>query len=395
MLKDNSPFAVELTELHSRFEAMRPEQEITISDAAMGVEGYIIVWNTGIAKDGPMPRAAKGGTRIHANLTKDEVAMLAKKMALKNAAAGLPLGGAKSGLRADPSAPDFKDTYQSFCKLSKPYLYEFGGDYGGFGFDIGARPEHALWACEAIGSTRSFTGKPLEMGGTDYDREGIAGLGVAVAARTALEETGKSARGANFIVQGLGAMGAAVVRYFSTYGGILAGISDPRVGGSWVFEAPPPESLYEAIRDRKDAELIAILGHCGRFLSTDNNAVLTLDCDVLFPCAVQDVITPANAVEINAKLVCEGANGPVTEESYAILEKRGITVIPDFIANSGGIIAAFVEMTSSSENKCLEAKTLTEQKIAENVRLVLACAAKHGVSSRQAALYITYKRIFQ
>src|SRR6478736_2351606 len=184
---DREAFRAELKRLQALFETMPPELEVTVRDPALGVEGYVVVWNTGISAGGPLERSGKGGTRITPTVTLEEVKMLARTMALKNAAAGLPLGGAKSGLKLDPSTAGFERQYRRFVRLCAPFLHENGGPFGGFGFDIGARPEHALWACDELGSTRSFTGKPLHMGGTDYDREGIAGLGVAVAGATVLE----------------------------------------------------------------------------------------------------------------------------------------------------------------------------------------------------------------
>jgi glutamate dehydrogenase (NAD(P)+) len=120
--------------------------------------------------------------------------MLARIMTLKNAAAGLPLGGAKSGMRDDPNSPGFEHRLRRFAQLAAPNLIERGGLFGGFGFDIGVTPEIARIVCDELGSTRCFTGKPLDMGGTDYDREGIAGLGVSVSAVTSFEFEGDSAR---------------------------------------------------------------------------------------------------------------------------------------------------------------------------------------------------------
>src|SRR3954453_3711714 len=218
---DRDGFLAELARLQAVFEAMPPELEVTVRDPAQGIEGYVVVWNTGISVGGPLECSGKGGTRITPTVTLDEVKMLARTMALKNAAAGLPLGGAKSGLKLDPSVAGFEQQYRRFVSLCNPFLHENGGPFGGFGFDIGARPEHALWACDELKSTRSFTGKPLSMGGTDYDREGIAGLGVAVAGGTLLEIKQQNIAGASFAIQGMGAMGAAVLRYFSEMGGEL------------------------------------------------------------------------------------------------------------------------------------------------------------------------------
>lgn len=387
-------FYRDLNALKDRFAAMQPELEMTVRDPAMGVEGYVVVWNTEISIGGPLERAGKGGTRIVPTLSMDEVKMLARTMALKNAAAGLPLGGSKSGLKADSSAPGFERKYRRFVQLCKPVLHENGGVFGGFGFDIGGKPEHALWACDELKSTRCFTGKPLSMGGTDYDREGIAGLGVAIAGKTVLECRGKDPASASYAIQGLGAMGAAVLRYFSETGARLSAFSDPRYGGTWMFDAPLSSALMEALITQKPQALDMIEKE-GRKLSDSAEDVLYVAADVLFPCAVQNVITEANASRVKAYYVVEGANGPVTEGARTALYGAGVTVVPDFIANPGGIIAAFVELTSSAANKAEEAKALTRAKIAANVRDMMAMAAEYGVEPPHTGLFMALQRIFK
>ena len=396
-------FYTELKELETRFENMNPEFELTLRDPEQGVEGYIVVWNTGISVGGPLERCGKGGTRITPDVSLDEVKMLARRMALKNAAAGLPLGGAKSGIKAAPDAEGFEDIYKRFAVLSKPSLFEHGGPFGGFGFDIGARPIHPQWVCDALESTQSFTGKPVEMGGTDYDKEGIAGLGVATSAKTALEEGGKSADGATFAVQGIGAMGGAVIKYFTEYGGLLSAVSDPRLGGTWYFDdAGAPEEFLNLL-------LAVDIDGCKTYLdgssyknTEDNNDALYHDVDVVFPCAVHDVLTKYNTHKVQAKYLSEGANGPCTIEAHEILYNNGTTVIPDFIANSGGIIAAFVELTSKatiednirSRTKATEAKITTINKITENVQQLMRLIKELDVEPTHAGMYIALRNIF-
>jgi len=397
-------FTARLAELEQRFENMQPELETVLRDPENDVEGYVVVWNTGISADGPLARCGKGGTRITPDVTLEEVKMLARRMALKNAAAGLPLGGSKSGLKADPDAADFEKKYRRFAQLCKPFLFENGGVFGGFGFDIGARPVHPHWICDELSSTRCFTGKPVEMGGTDYDREGIAGLGVAVAAKAALEEDGTSAKGAKFAVQGAGAMGGAVIRYFSAYGGVLDSVADPRLGGTWIFgENGAPDDLVGALGQGAFDTAQTLLNDGGyEHLPDDNEAVLYRAVEAVFPCAVQDVVTKDNAAKIKAPYLVEGANGPCTAEAHKLLHKQGVIVIPDFIANPGGIIAAYVEMTSSAtaeENaktriKVKEAKALTEAKIAENVAKLMRLVRDLDVPPVRAGLYLALCGIF-
>ena len=390
---DREQFYAELESLKDYFDAMTPELEATVRDPALGVEGYVVVWNTGISIGGPLQRCGKGGTRITPNVSLDEVKMLARTMALKNAAAGLPLGGAKSGLRLDPSASGFERQYRRFVRLCAPLLVENGGPFGGFGFDIGARPEHALWACDELRSTRCFTGKPLHMGGTDYDREGIAGLGVAVAGSTMMEVKGATTAQAAFAIQGMGALGAAVLRYFSETGARLSALGDPKYGGTWTFDAPLSADLHQAFVKQNTETAKSLLTKEGKHISGSAEDVLYREVDVLFPCAVQNVITEDNVHLVQASHVCEGANGPVTEAARTELYRRGIPLVPDFIANSGGIIAAFVELTSKAPSKVDEAKMLTREKIAANVRTLFEIAQRCDAEPQHAGLYLALARI--
>ena len=384
-------FYDQLADLKARFADMKPEMEATVRDPELGVEGYVVVWNTAISVGGPMERSGKGGTRVTAHVTLDEVKMLARTMALKNAAAGLPLGGSKSGLRADSTAPDFEKKYRRFVKLCAPYLRENGGPFGGFGFDLGAQPEQALWACDELKSTTCFTGKPLSMGGTDYDREGIAGLGVAVAGQTMMEVRGVKPQ--TFAVQGMGNMGAAVFRYFNETGARLNAMADPKYGGTWVFEKPLSAELTTALITQNVATASKLLPQEGQKISDDSEEVLYQETNILFPCAVQNVLTETNSVKVKAQFVCEGANGPCTEEAREKFHDLGIFLVPDFIANSGGVIAAFVELTSKSGKKADEAKAMTREKIAANVREMYKLADAYGAAPHDAGMFIALGKI--
>ena len=395
-------FAQEYAALEKKFNALKPEVEVVLKDEKEGIEGYLVVWNTGISVGGPLEKSGKGGTRITPTVTLDEVKMLARTMALKNAAAGLPLGGAKSGFKANPDAPDFEKKYRRFAQLMKPHLHENGGSYGGFGFDIGARPIHPKWICDELKSTRCFTGKPVEMGGTDYDKEGIAGLGVATAAHALLKTQHKKTQGATFAVQGVGAMGAAVIRYFSEHGAVLKAISDPRYGGTYVFKDPPKPELIQALSSM-DSKKINELLVLSNIEPTDAADVLYQKVDVLFPCAVHNVIRDDNVDKIKAKYVVEGANGPTTDGARAKLQAQGIIVIPDFIANPGGIIAAYVELTSKitpEENaktraKVNEAKQITIARITANIEKLMKLVQEQSIDTVKAGRYMAYKNIFE
>jgi glutamate dehydrogenase/leucine dehydrogenase len=323
-------------------------------------------------------------------------------MALKNAAAGLPIGGAKSGLRADPASPRLEEQYRRFVRQVRPFLAEFGGVFGGFGLDIGADPAHARWVLAELGTTRSFTGKAVELGGSDYDNEGIAGLGVAAAAETILAESSQHPGETTFAVQGLGAMGAAVVRYFGARGGRLAAVSDPRVGGSWTLRNAGDVDLVDAIARRDLERVRGMLPDVADRIDTDPDQVLFADVDVLFPCALQRVITERNVDAVRARLLVEGANGPCEPAAHERLHERRVPVVPDIIANPGGIIAAFVEMTGSDEARernpttreiVERAKRETEARIPANVREMHRISREFGVSGARAGRYLAYRRV--
>lgn len=404
-IKSKENFDSELYRLEEDFAALKPELEITLKDVEEDVEGYLVVWNTEISKGGPLELdgkgCGKGGTRICPSVTLEEIRMLARSAALKNAAAGLPMGGAKTGLKADPLEEGFERKYRRFAQLCAPYLRENGGIWGGFGFDIGANPIHPHWICEELNSTTCFTGKPVDMGGTDYDNEGIAGLGVAVAAKVIMEHHKSSPKNSRFALQGCGAMGAAVLRYFSEYQGELAYLGDPKYGGTWYFESGISNELKGLLIEQNVDQASQLMVKEGVKISSDTQDVLYQDVDVLFPCAVQYVITKENAHKIQARFISEGANNPTTEEGYLELSNMGIHFVPDFIANPGGVIAAFVELTSKvtvEENaktgaKVVEAKETTINRITSNVKELLRLTEDYKVHSHKAGLYLSLQKI--
>ena len=252
-----------------------------------------------------------------------------------------------------------------------------------------------------LGSTRCFTGKPVEMGGTDYDVEGIGGLGVAVAAQTWLEETGQSPSSASIGVQGAGAMGAAVCRYAVEAGMTLRYLADPRLGGCWQIETEFDGALHDAVI-RMDFEAAKAELESGPHICMDLDDVLVQAVDILFPCAAQHVIDEDNVDTINAKAVVEGANNPCTNDARTELYARGVTVVPDFIANPGGVIAASVELISDVSNeenaktraKVTEAMEFTRTEVSANVRQMLELADSVGVDPVRAGLYLSYQRVF-
>ena len=168
---------------------MTPELSLTVADPAMGVEGYVVVWNTGIARGGPLEGAGKGGSRCESTLDLAQVGEACPHHGRRTRQQACRWAAAKSGVRMDRNDPAVRlAKWRRFVEMTAPVLHQHGGPFGGYGYDKGCHiPQNAVWTVDElmsknIGSPRSFTGKPVEMGGTDYDNEGIAGLGVATAA---------------------------------------------------------------------------------------------------------------------------------------------------------------------------------------------------------------------
>jgi glutamate dehydrogenase (NAD(P)+) len=204
---------------------------------------------------------------------------------------------------------------------------------------------------------------------------------------------GRNPAQATFAVQGMGAMGAAVLRHFSETGARLAAIGDPRYAGTWSFDRPLSVALRAALVRQDIAAAMPLLGAEAKKVSNSAEDVLYLPADILFPCAVQNVITDGNVDRVQAGHLCEGANGPITEAARSRLHARGIPLVPDFIANPGGAIAAFVELTSTSADKVEEAKRMTRDKIAANVRTLFEIAECNGCEPQHAAMYMALTRI--
>jgi glutamate dehydrogenase/leucine dehydrogenase len=190
-------------------------------------------------------------------------------------------------------------------------------------------------------------------------------------------------------------MGAAIASHFSALGAQLAALSDPLLNGTWVFDRPPDELLLRALAQRQLAELSQLLPVAGRLASANIAHVLELDVDVLFPAATEDVITSANADRVRARYVVEGANNPTTDEAHRVLFERGVHLVPDVIANAGGIIAAFVEMTTPSTAQIVAARSKVEQakqmaatRIADNTERLIRMVRRLDIRPDEAGDYM-------
>ncbi|MCP5366406.1 MAG: Glu/Leu/Phe/Val dehydrogenase [Hyphomicrobiales bacterium] len=338
-----------------------PEKIIHLYDPATGLKAIVVVDNVAA---GP----AIGGTRMAADVTLEECVRLARAMTLKNAAAGLRHGGAKSVIVGDPRMPaaDKERTIRAFAKAIADLRDYIPGP------DMGTDETCMAWVHDVTGRS---VGLPPELGGIPLDRIGATGFGLAQAIDAARGFCGLELDGARVVVQGYGSVGRHAARFLAARGARLVAVSDSR--GAL---ANPDGIDLDALDAAKAAGKGVADCAAGTPLAADD--LVAVDCEVWIPAARPDVIHGDNVDRLRARLVAEGANIPATAGAERRLHERGILVLPDFIANAGGVICAAVEYAGGTR---ADAFAVIEEKIRGNTRAVLEDAAARAVPPRQAA----------
>lgn len=354
-----------------------PEKVVTVNHQRSGMRGVLVIDNT---SRGP----GKGGTRMRPDLTVGEVASLARVMTWKWAAVDLYQGGAKAGIRFDPASPHKEEALRAFARmLSNEVPREYV-----FGLDMGLNEADAAILCDELGDRGAATGTPAALGGVAYDALGITGHGVAESVDAAMEHCGLDDR--RVVVQGFGAVGHATVRRLDELGYRIVAVSTAQ----GALHAPDGLDVTELLRLRAEHGDALVEHATGTRLPA--GAELTLDTGVLVPAAQQGVIDAGVAGQVRARLVVEGANLPTDAAAQQVLAERGVTVVPDFIANAGGIIAAAFGMRdrySPFGVQTAEIVPTVTERMRTNTLTVLQSAAEHGGTSHEAAGQLARDRV--
>ncbi|MDH5670754.1 MAG: Glu/Leu/Phe/Val dehydrogenase [Myxococcales bacterium] len=345
-----------------------PAQILHLRDPEVGLSAIVVVDNVAA---GP----SIGGIRMAPDVDLDEVFRLARAMTFKNAAAGLPHGGGKAGIIADPKRPaaEREQLVRRFARLIRGLESYIPGP------DMGTDERSMAFIHDEIGRA---VGLPRVLGGIPLDEIGATGLGLAAAADIAAPRAGIELSGARVAVQGFGAVGIHAARYLAERGARLVAASDSR----GAIENPDGLDLDALWTHKREAPVADFSG--GRAIERD--AVLGIDCDILIPAARPDVLGAHNADAVGAKLILQGANIPATDEAEARLHERGVLNIPDFIANAGGVICASVEYHGGDES---QARAVIQSKISRNVEEVFHIMDERGLSPRQAAIALARERV--
>ncbi|MBF4160738.1 Glu/Leu/Phe/Val dehydrogenase [Nocardioides sp. CBS4Y-1] len=328
----------------------------------------------------------KGGTRMSPTLSVQEIARLARTMTWKWAAVDLFHGGAKAGILGDPGSPDKEGMLRAFARALSN---EVPSDYV-FGLDMGLSETDAAIFLDELGDRGAAVGLPRELGGLPYDELGVTGFGVAEATQAAAEEIGLPLAGARVSIQGFGAVGAAALERLVELGAVVVGVATAQ-GAVLDPDGLDTTALLALRAEHGDA----CVHHCGLALQPAT-AVLRAAADILIPAALEDVVDKDLAAETSVRLVVEGANLPTTPAAKEVLHSRGITLVPDFIANAGGIVAAAHSMDARYSPFTVDPAAvlpMISTKIRANVVSVLAESRDRGVPPHEAALLLAQGRV--
>ncbi|MDA8110658.1 MAG: Glu/Leu/Phe/Val dehydrogenase [Betaproteobacteria bacterium] len=346
-----------------------PAKVIHVHEPALGLKAVLVVDN--VAR-GP----SIGGLRMAPDVSTEECARLARAMTLKNSAAGLAHGGGKSVLVGDPRMPIEKKE-----RLIRAFAYALRDerDYI-FGPDMGTDEVCMAWIRDEIGRA---AGLPADAGGIPLDELGATGWGLRHCAEVAAPAAGLTLAGARVAIQGFGAVGKHAARFLAEVGAKLVAASDSRgtIANPRGLDAAALARLKEAGRsviDYADGERL------GR------DAVLDAECDIWIPAARPDVVREDNVERLKTRLVLQGANIPFTPGAEKILAAKGVLVIPDFIANAGGVICAAMEYQGATPAAAFEA---IGEKIRANTEAVLAEAAARRIAPREGAVALAAARV--
>lgn len=357
-----------------------PEKTVVVSDRRTGMRGVLVVDNTARG-------VGKGGTRMTPTVTVEEIARLARVMTWKWAGVDLFYGGAKAGIAADPTLPDKEPILRAFARaLSNEVPREYV-----FGLDMGLTEDDAAIIQDELGDRGAAVGTPAHLGGVAYDKLGVTGYGVAEAADSAAEHAGYSLHGARVAIQGFGAVGSAAARRFTELGAAVVAVSTTH-GARYAPTGFDIDELLAARAEHGD-DLVHHIG-AGKPLPTGEES--TVDCDVFIPAAAQDVIDEHTAGQIKARLIVEGANLPATHAARPVLAERGITVVPDFVANAGGAIAAAFAMDARYSGFRPREQDIFDTigtKLRANTATVLDEASRDAITTHQAGQQLAQARV--
>jgi glutamate dehydrogenase (NAD(P)+) len=373
-----------------------PKRQITVSCPVLMDTGEIEVFTGYRVQYNITLGPAKGGIRYHPNVTLDEVTALAAWMTWKCAVAHIPFGGGKGGIICDPT----RMSRRELEALTRRYIAEIvdaiGPEKDVPAPDVNTNDQIMAWVMDTysmhVGHTATavVTGKPIEMGGSLGRRE-ATGRGVMIVTREAARHLGFDIKGATVAVQGFGNVGSVSADLLAKLGAKIVAVTDWK-GGVSNAKGLDIQKMIAYMRQQTPPTIDGFPGGD----PIDNEQLFALDVDVLVPAALENQITIENAPSIRAKVVSEGANGPTTPEAHKHLHERGVFVIPDILANSGGVTTSYFEWVQDRHGYFWtedEVNHRLEAKMVEAFHDVLQTSLKYTTDLRTAAYVVAINRV--
>ena len=371
----------------------RPWRELSVSVPVRMDDGTIEVFNGYRIQHNGVRGPYKGGVRYHPEADQEEVRALASLMTWKNAVVDIPFGGAKGGVQCDPRALSTGELNRLTRRYTTNIEHLIAVNRDIPAPDLGTNAQTMAWMMDAYGQIHGYTpgivtGKPVELGGS-VGREQATGRGVVFVMRSAAADLGMDPDGARIAIQGFGNVGSWTARIAGELGCKVVAVSD--VNGGVHNDAGLDIDALVAHSDEAET----VVGFPGAD-SIGNDELLELDCEVLVPAAIGRVVHEGNASRVRAGLIIEAANHPLTPEADAILEDRGVTVIPDILVNAGGVIVSYFEWTQNLYQHRWTLEEVNEELdaiITKAYRTVRETALAEDISYRDAAFLVGVGRV--
>ena len=337
---------------------------------------------------------SKGGIRYHPDVTLDEVKALSMWMTWKCALMGIPFGGAKGGVVCNPKEMSRSELERMTRRYTSEIINEIGPEKDIPAPDVGTDASVMAWIFDTFSMNKGYsvlgvvTGKPLPIGGS-LGREEATARGALYCVEDFATKGGLTIDGMHVVVQGFGNVGSFLAKFLAEEGATVIGISD---SGTALHNANGIDIPAAFVHKRTTGGLIGL----GGAEEISHEDLLTLECDVLAPCALEQVITTENADQVRAKAIVEGANGPVTPTADEILEGNGIAVIPDVLANGGGVVVSYFEWVQGLQEyfwKEAEVNAKLNEIVSKAFEETWRTAETRKVSLRLAAYGLAVERV--
>jgi glutamate dehydrogenase (NAD(P)+) len=376
----------------------QPERELTVSVPVRMDSGHVKVFTGYRVQHSSLRGPCKGGIRYHQDVTLEEVKGLALLMTLKCAVVNIPYGGAKGGVRVDP----FELSREEIMRLTRRYtvmiLPIIGGRQDIPAPDVNTNAETMGWMMDTVSMFEGHavldvvTGKPVDLGGS-LGRNEATGRGVMISALELLKKMKKNPKQVTVAVQGYGNVGSIAANLLAEKGCKIVAVSDVS-GGFYNEKGLEMRGINEYV---KTSEHGLLKGYKGKGTTTvTNEELLLLDVDVLIPAALESQITEENAAKVKARYIVEGANGPVTATAEKILGEKGVIVVPDILANSGGVIVSYFEWVQGIQSFFWEVEQINaylEKILVKSFNSVWDLSKEREEHLRCAAFMIALKRL--